>query len=97
MRIFKRTKTYDEAYNGSLLTKITSTTLAGSLILGTVLFIIGLGLYSTALIRQYITESFSIARSSSVVVEQIADTDALAREVLDIYHSTPEERKACNG
>ena len=86
--------TSEEAKNTSLATKLTSATMVGSVLLGVLLFVIGLGLYTNALVDQYITESFSIARSSSVVVENIADSDALAREVLDIYHSSSEELRA---
>lgn len=94
MGLLDRPGTNEEANNTSLATKLTSATMVGSVLVGLILFVIGLGLYANALVGQYITESFSIARSTSVVVESLADTDALAREVLDIYHSSPEELRA---
>ena len=91
MELMNRPGTTEDANRNSLATKLTSATMVGSVLVGLILFVIGLGLYANALVGQYITESFSIARSSAVVVESLADTDALAREVLDIYHSSPEE------
>ena len=94
MGIFKRFRSTEDTEQRSLAVKLTSATMVGSILVGLILFVIGLGLYTNALVGQYITESFSIARSTAVVVENLADTDALAREVLDIYHSSPEELRA---
>ena len=94
MENFTKAWTDEDIKDKSLATKLTSATMVGSVLVGLLLFVIGLGLYANALVGQYITESFSIARSSAVVVESLADTDALAREVLDIYHSSSEELRA---
>ena len=94
MGIFKRFRSAEDTEQRSLAVKLASATMVGSILVGLILFVIGLGLYTNALVGQYITESFSIARSTAVVVENLADTDALAREVLDIYHSSPEELRS---
>lgn len=80
-----------EVYHSSLLAKVTWSMLKASLVLGAALFIIGLALYTHTLLGQYITESFSLARSSASIVEGIGDPDALAIEVMDVYRSIPED------
>ena len=72
MGLLDRPGTNEEANNTSLATKLTSATMVGSVLVGLILFVIGLGLYANALVGQYITESFSIAASTCVVVESLA-------------------------
>ena len=84
-------KSITELYHSSLLAKLTLSMLKASLLLGTVLFILGLSLYTYTLLGQYITESFSLAKSSAKVVERIGDSDELAEMVMDIYREIPED------
>ena len=66
----------------------------GAAILGLVSLIIGLGLYAYALAGQYIGEAFGLAKSTSLVVNQVADTQYLRDEVMSVYRSLSEEQRA---
>ena len=77
----------------SLLTKVGRMTLISYLLLGLIMLVIGLSLYTMALIDNYITESFSLARSTSVIAERIADNEELSGRVLDIYRGMSEEER----
>ncbi len=87
-KFFRKKSNYGS--EGSLVNKLSSSVLTVSLIVGAVLLVIALGLYSNALVDQYITESFGLARSAAVVADRIADTDALAIRALEAYKSIPE-------
>ena len=78
----------------SLLTKVTRATMMSSLVLGLVILLIGLSLYTHALFREYITSSFSLARSSATVVERIADNEMIAGRVMNIYREMSDEERA---
>ena len=78
----------------SLLTKVTRATMISSLVLGLVILLIGLSLYTHALFREYITSSFSLARSSATVVERIADNEMIAGRVMNIYREMSDEERA---
>ena len=77
----------------SLLTKVGRTTMISSLLLGLIMLVIGLSLYTIALLDTYITESFSLARSTSVIAERIADNEELSARVLEIYRGMSEEER----
>ncbi len=49
------------------------TTLLGAILVGLVAFVVGLGLYTVSLIDQYAVEAFSLARSTAMVVDSVAD------------------------
>jgi site-specific recombinase XerD len=55
--------------------------------------LIGLGLYTYALIGQYIGEAFGLARSTALVVRQVVDTDVMVDEVMDLYRSLSDEER----
>ena len=57
----------------------------GSVIVGLVAFLIGLGLFTYALVGQYTKEAFSLCRSTALVVDSIADVEELSGEVMGIY------------
>ena len=84
-------KSIGELYNSSLLAKVTWAMMKASLVLGLVLLIIGLTLYTHTLIGQYITESYTLAKSSAGVVERIGEADDLAKMVMDVYREIPED------
>ena len=87
-----REMTERERRRFSLSAKVFRATLMGSLVLGLVAIVIGLGLYLYALVGQYVGEAFGLSRSTSIVVAQVVDTEPLADEVMRIYRSlTPEE------
>ena len=78
----------------SLEARVFHAALMGSVILGIVSLLIGLGLYSNALAGQYIGESFGLARSAALVVTQIADVERLSDEVLGVYRALPDAERS---
>ena len=57
----------------------------GSVIVGFVAFLIGLGLFAYALVGQYTGEAFGLCRSTAMVVENIVDVEDLTGDILTIY------------
>ncbi|MBQ3265459.1 MAG: SpoIIE family protein phosphatase [Ruminococcus sp.] len=78
----------------SLEARVFHTAMLGSIILGVVSLLIGLGLYVYALAGQYIGEAFGLSSSTSVVVNAVADTESLSKEVMTIYHGLSDEERA---
>ena len=69
-------------------------TMMGQAILGIVALIIGMGLYSYALMGQCIGEAFTLARSSAAIISDTMEPEKLAGAVMTLYHDmTPEERE----
>ena len=75
----------------SLEAKSFRAVLMGSLILGVVALIVGLGLYSYALGRQYISEAFEITRSTAAIIEDVSDPEYFCDMVVDTYRGMSEE------
>ena len=73
------------------------TTVLGAALLGLVALVIGLGLYTYALVGQYVGESFGLARSTAMVVRSVMDVESMTRTVMDTYHSLSEEERAQTG
>ncbi len=70
-------------------------TMMGQVILGIVALVIGMGLYSHALMGQCISEAFTLARSSASIISDAMEPEKLAGAVMTRYHSlTPEELEA---
>ena len=65
-----------------------------SAVLGFVALLIGLGLYVYALLGQYVGEAFGLARSASMVIEQVADTETLVGDVMTVYRGLSQEERA---
>ena len=84
-------KSIGEAYKNSLLAKLTWSMLKASLLLGTVLLIIGLALYTYSIVGQYIDESYTLAKSAANIVGRIGEPDDLAKMVMDVYREIPED------
>ena len=78
----------------SLAARVFHSAMMGSVVLGLVALLIGLGLYTNALVGQYIGEAFGLSRSAAAVVEQVIDTQSLSSDVMEIYHSLSEEERA---
>ena len=83
-----------ERLHYSLAARVFHSALMGSVVLGLVALLIGLGLYTNALVGQYIGEAFGLSRSAAAVVEQVIDTQSLSRDVMEIYHAMSEEERA---
>lgn len=79
---------------GTLLFRVTRSTLKSSLLMGILMLCIGIVIYTSALVQEYITSSFTLARSAATVVERIADNENISRRVMRIYHSMSDEELA---
>ena len=62
--------------------------------MGILMLCIGIVIYTSALVQEYITSSFTLARSAATVVERIADNENISRRVMRIYHSMSDEELA---
>ena len=82
-----------EEYKSSLLAKVTGITLASSLLMGSVILIIGMTIYTIALVDQYITESFCLARSTSAVADSFPEIEHITDQIMDVYHSMTDEER----
>ena len=83
-----------ERLHYSLEGRVFRAMLLGSTILGFVTLLVGLSLYSIALAGQYIGESFGLARSTALVVNQIVDTEVLSEEVMSVYRGLSDAQRA---
>ena len=89
-----RDMTERERAHHSLASRVFHASLMGSLLLGLVAMLVGLGLYTNALVGQYIAEAFGLSSSTALVVSQVVDTARMADAVMDIYRSLSEEERA---
>ena len=78
----------------SLEAKTFHAVLMGSLILGVMSLILGLGLYVYSLGNQYINEAFELTKNAEGVIENVGDVRDICNETLDIYHSLSDEERA---
>ena len=83
-----------ERRHHSLEAKTFHAVLMGSLILGVMSLILGLGLYVYSLGNQYINEAFELTKNAEGVIENVGDVRAICNETLDIYHSLSDEERA---
>jgi len=81
----------------SLAARVFHSALMGSIVLGLVALVIGLGLYTYALIGQYIGEAFGLARSTALVVRQVVDTDRMVNDVMEQYRALSDEERGQTG
>ena len=66
-------------------------------ILGAVLLIIGLGLYSVSLTTRYVSQAFHVSQFAAVPAENETDSVGLARKVMEVYRGLSEEERAGTG
>ena len=78
----------------SLSTKVFRMFLLGTVVLGLILALIGLALYSIAVGGQYISTSFNLSRSASMVLQEVEDPEPLCGEVMDRYMSMTKDERA---
>ncbi len=81
----------------SLSARVFHAALKGAFFLGFVAMLIGLGLYTAALIWQYAGDASDLSRSCSLVLEKVKGADVLSEEVLRIYHGMSEEERLDTG
>ena len=79
--------------NKSITTRTTLSSIIGSFLLALIALIIGLSIYSTSLVNQYVDRAYETARHAMRTATGAADSISLSKEVMEIYHSlTPEQR-----
>ena len=77
----------------SLAARVFHATLMASLVLGLVMLLIGLGLYTYSLVGQYTGEAFNLAKNAALILEKVADPGAFSEEVLQIYDGMSEAER----
>ena len=77
----------------SLQAKTFHAVLMGSLILGIIALITGLGLYTYSLGTQYISSAFDITKNVSHVIQNVVNVSDSCKRTMDIYHSLSEEER----
>ncbi|MBQ6595904.1 MAG: SpoIIE family protein phosphatase [Clostridia bacterium] len=92
-----RDMTEREQLHHSLSARVFRATLVGSVVLGLMALIVGLGAYTWSLLDQYTGVSFSIARSAAVAIRRTGNAEVLSMEVMDIYRSLSEEERMATG
>ncbi|MER2056662.1 MAG: SpoIIE family protein phosphatase [Clostridia bacterium] len=78
----------------SLSTKVFRMFLLGTVVLGLILAVIGLALYSISVGGQYISTSFNLSRSASMVLQEAEDPEPLYHEVMGRYRALTEDERA---
>ena len=82
-----------ERQHFSLESKVFRATVMGAIVFGSVALLIALSLYVVSLVRQYISASFGLAKSTALFVEQEMDPGTVADEVMRIYHGLSETER----
>lgn len=83
-----------ERMRHSLESRVFHAVLLGSVLLGLVCLIIGLGLYTVAVARQDISTAYNLSRNASAILQKTVDTEDLSREVMKRYRSLSDEERA---
>ncbi len=83
-----------ERMRHSLSNRVFRAVLFGSVSLGVICLMIGLGSNTVAVARQDISTAFNLSRSTAAVLGKTADTEALSREVMTRYRSLSDSERA---
>ena len=83
-----------ERLHYSLEAKTFQTTIKGALALGLLALLIGISLYTYALVGQYISTSFTLSSNARAITTQVTDLVSIGNETIDIYNTMPENDKA---
>ncbi|MBR3165879.1 MAG: hypothetical protein IKF16_06890 [Lachnospiraceae bacterium] len=86
-----------ERMHYSLAARTFHATVMGAAVLGMVAFLIGIGLYTYAVVNRYIAESFSTASSTAAIIQKVVDVEPLADEVMMQYRSLNAEEREQTG
>ena len=78
----------------SLSARVFCSVLAGSLLLGLLLTMVGLGLYSGAVARQSINTTYGIAESAHGILEKVENPNDLAVDVMERYESLTDAQRS---
>ena len=89
-----REMTMRERQRHSLSSRVFRAVLFGSVLLGAICLLIGLGLYTAAVARQDISTAFNLSQNAYAILEKTVDTKDLSREVMARYRSLSEAQRA---
>ena len=86
-----------ERRHHSLSARVFHATLVGAAVLGLVMLLIGLGLYSNALIGRYTGDAFALSRYAALSISRTPDASELAEEVMSVYRGLDGEMREKTG
>ena len=78
----------------SLAARVFHATVFGAVVLGAAAFLIGIVLFTYALVGQYIGESFGLARSAAAVIDKAVNVEDYSEAVIERYKSLSAEERA---
>ena len=81
----------------SLTGRVFHATFFGSIILGLIVLVIGLGLYIYALVGHYIAQSYSLSCCAASICEKIADVGEFSDSIMNRYYALSESELSTVG
>ena len=78
----------------SLSARMFHATIMGSIILGVIALLIGFGLYSYALVQQYVGDAFNLSKSAETILRRVVYVEPMVDTVMDTYHNMSLEERA---
>ena len=85
-----------ERKHSSLSARVYHITIIGSFLFGIITLILGIGLYSEAITKQYISTSFNMSRNAGVLLQRYVDLEPFANKVMEAYLNQTEEERLQN-
>ena len=83
-----------ERKHHSLEAKTFHAVLMGSLVLGVIALLLGLGVNVYSMGHQFINEAYELTKNASSLIYNVGDVREICNETLDIYRSLSDEEKA---
>ncbi|HAE15269.1 MAG TPA: hypothetical protein DCG51_01850 [Erysipelotrichaceae bacterium] len=85
-----------ERKHNSLAARVFHSTIIGSIILGVIALLIGLGMFSYTLADQYISEGFSLSQNAAGFLSRTVDIVPLSEAIMEEYRSLSDEERTQN-
>ena len=82
-----------ERMRHSLSSRVFRAVLFGSILLGVICLLIGLGLYTVAVAKQDISTAFNLSQNASAILGKTVDTEDVSREVMTRYRSLSDRER----
>ena len=79
-----------ERQHYSLSSRVFHATILGSILLGLVALVIGLGLYTYSSVNHHVSTAFNLTRSAESILRRVVYVKPLADSVMDIYRKLDE-------
>ena len=77
----------------SLEAKAFRSTIMGAIILGLAALVIGMGIYTYTLVRQYITEAYNLSKSAAAIMHEVVDVEPLATDILSEFRTLSDSER----